>query len=798
MKKASVLRIGSVRTWFWYRKVRLSTSIAIAASGFALAMVIIIGSVSYYILRFHIANAIRASLHFDAAMLAGHISGDLTTISTTLLTLSKNTVLTNALMDSMARHAYLDPFLRDFRQLNRIPIEITLTDYEGHAVAGSCGLLQSNEVWREKVLSQGQTKAGVIGKDDEQAIVIAVPIFYFRTASPEGALVYEVKVSDLVKNATQVEGSLESDSILYKNRMIHFSVTKRRHDTSGSSSEDDTNYIVEHFPITGDNSINELELGIKVGANRDLLERPLRKLVFVYGLFGTTVVLIVLILGRAAGKHLSKPLTDLERVVSNVVVSGSFNHRFEDEGPHEIARLGSTFNEMLRRLSKAHRDLERAAKFDELTGLANRKLFKGRAHTALIQADRNMSVVALLLLDLDNFKEVNDVFGHLAGDILLRQAADRLLGLVRETDTVARLGGDEFAIVATNVIDPQKIEVLAKKIVTSFEEPFSFEDNKLSAPSSIGIAFFPQDAIDVDELFRSADLALYYVKANGGNGFHFYNQALNEKFLFHRTLESSISQSLANQGLRLVYQPKFNIVSGAIIGCEALLRCTDRTAKGIKIKDVISVAEGSGLISKVGEWVLSEACRQVRDWENAGLPPIPISVNLSAAQLRQYDFVEHVTNILEKQSVSADFIEFEITESVVMEKAEQVTETLVKLHQLGLRLAIDDFGTGCSSMANLKKFPVDTLKIDASFVGGVHFGGDDAALTRAIVVLGKSLGLCVVAEGVENREQLAFLRAHGCDYAQGFFLAPPISGESFVDCWLNHKKCNSEIAFTSA
>ena len=437
---------------------------------------------------------------------------------------------------------------------------------------------------------------------------------------------------------------------------------------------------------------------------------------------------------------------------------------------------------------QAEQRLARLASYDVLTGLANRSMFQSELRQAIAQVGRSKRLGALLLLDLDNFKDVNDSLGHPAGDALLKRVAQRLVSRVRETDLVARLGGDEFAIVANNLADANGATVLAQTVEAALSQPIDLDGTEIFTTASIGITLFPEDSSHPDTLLKNADMALYQAKRAGRGKFSFYNEELNAQALRRKELETALRTAITDNGLRLNYQPKVEIAEGRVVGVEALLRWNHEEHGEISPVEFIPIAETSGLIVPIGDWVLRRACEQLREWQSIGLPPIPIAVNLSAVQFKRTDLVEAVGGLIEEFDVDPSWLELEITESMIMENVDSTVAALHGLHDIGVSLAIDDFGTGHSSLAYLKRFPMDKLKIDRSFVRDVVEDPDDAAIAQIIINLAKQLNLAVIAEGVETVPQLDFLRQHGCDVAQGYHFSPPIDAVRFVDWFRNHPK----------
>lgn len=438
---------------------------------------------------------------------------------------------------------------------------------------------------------------------------------------------------------------------------------------------------------------------------------------------------------------------------------------------------------------------QRLANFDSLTGLPNRSLFRERLVAAMARADRSGRQMALMFLDLDRFKMINDSLGHDAGDQLLKHVANVLTETLRGGDTVARgappvadrftvarLGGDEFTVIIENLSGAEPAAKIASRMMRALEQPYFVGSQELVVTTSLGLTMYPADQCSLDELLKHADMAMYRAKELGRNVFQFYDDAMNADAARRLQLETSLRHALERGEFRLHYQPKADLRSGAVTGVEALLRWQSDPHTLVAPDAFIRVLEETGLILPVGRWVLFEAARQVVEWRQSGLGPLRLAVNLSPRQLRRSDFVETIGDLLAETSLPADALELELTESMLMD-GDELRITLKALSDLGVRLAIDDFGTGYSSLAYLKRFFVDTLKIDRSFVADTPGDSDDVAIISAIVALARSLNLQVVAEGVETEAQATLLRGLGCDEMQGYLLGRPQPAEQFA-AWL--------------
>ena len=419
------------------------------------------------------------------------------------------------------------------------------------------------------------------------------------------------------------------------------------------------------------------------------------------------------------------------------------------------------------------------AHYDALTRLPNRSLFQERLRRGMANARRHANLTALLFLDLDRFKEINDSLGHSVGDEVLQEVAHRLSALLREVDTLARLGGDEFTIILEGIDDRAEAGAVAQRVLDVLSKPITVKQVELFVSASIGIAFYKEDSDTADELTQAADVAMYQAKENGRNAFVFFDAKMGEFGSKRIQMTGLLRHAVERNQFFLLYQPKINIKTGEVAGMEALLRWNSPELGLVMPNDFIPIAEESGSILQIGEWVLREACRQTREWQVSGLKELIVSVNLSARQFQQAELVGKVCDVLRTSGLSARCLELEITETMVMRDAEHSADILHKLNALGIALSIDDFGTGYSSLAYLKKFTVQKLKIDRSFIRDIVTDRDDASIVKAILSMATSLGLEVVAEGVENTDQLNYLRALDCAEYQGYLFSKPIDSEAF-------------------
>ncbi len=454
---------------------------------------------------------------------------------------------------------------------------------------------------------------------------------------------------------------------------------------------------------------------------------------------------------------------------------------------------------------KAEEQLRHLAFFDSLTNLPNRAFLHEHISTALAQANRYERCGALLCLDLDSFKQINDTMGHHVGDQLLMQVADRLRACVRKSDcvtrsdqhaadqdsSVARLGGDEFVILLSDLRRAEDAAVVANRITCAIAEPFELEGHDINTTVSVGIAIFPKDGMDVNVLLRNADTAMYYAKSQGRNTYRFYERSLTAQALERLSLENGLRLALERDEFELHYQPQIDVSTGKPMGVEALIRWRHPQRGPVAPLDFISLAEETGLIVPIGAWVIRTACQQAKRWLDMGLTPLRMAVNVSGKQFRNETLLNTISEVLDETGLSPEYLEVEITENVLMEDLDNGEAIIHQIKALGVKVALDDFGTGYSSLTYLRKFPIDTLKIDRSFIGDVMTNPDTKAIVSSIISLSKRLRLQVVAEGVESIGELDYLTEEGCEIVQGYYFSRPLNAQTFTE-WLEARSVRSQ------
>ncbi len=487
---------------------------------------------------------------------------------------------------------------------------------------------------------------------------------------------------------------------------------------------------------------------------------------------------------REAAAHLrEEEATSREREirVSETIQAASDDHiiKLQQANAHLVVATIEA-HKLAEQIEAAKVQLDHLVHHDVLTGLPNRILLQDRLIQAMESACRQGRQLAVMFMDLDQFKHINDSLGHAIGDKLLQSVAQRLMGCVRHSDTISRQGGDEFVVLLPYIENPESAGVCAQKMLATLALPHRIDQHELHISVSIGISIYPNDGQEAETQIKNADIAMYQAKENGRNNYKFFEQDMNARAVQRQSVEVSLRRALERQEFVLHYQPKINLQSGAIVGVEALIRWQHPEQGLLLPAQFVSIAEDCGLILPIGRWVLREACLQAKAWQQAGLPPIIVAVNISALEFRDKNFIENIRAVIEETGLEPRYLELELTESVLMQDAASTDSMLHALANLGVRLTIDDFGTGYSSLSYLKQFPINTLKIDQSFVNQMCSNLDDAAIVSAVTSMGKSLKLCVIAEGVESSEQSAFLLAQHCDEGQGYYFGRPMVAEALA------------------
>lgn len=513
--------------------------------------------------------------------------------------------------------------------------------------------------------------------------------------------------------------------------------------------------------------------------------------------FRTIVILILLYLlfSMTLSKIILNPIFRLSKIATYLHKKVFYYRsiRWPNSKIYEINSLiksfkymNSTLNKNFQELKCENERLEKLVYQDTLTGLPNRIKFKDKVNISLNQAREYKDKLAILFIDLDGFKRINDTLGHDVGDQLLKEFSERLLGCIGKEDVVFRFGGDEFTILLPTISDEQYVKSVADSVIKSMEKPCILNGQEFHITSSIGISIFPNDGETSEVLLKNSDIAMYRAKEQGKNNYQFYTSDINSISFENLVLESKLHKALDKNELQLYYQPQIDLNNGQMIGMEALLRWINPELGMISPGKFIPIAEETGLIIPIGEWVLRSACKQNKKWQELGFKPIRVAVNISAHQFQQHDFVEKVKVILNETELDPIWLEIEITESIAIKNVDFTIKTLNKLKQMGIKVSMDDFGTGFSSLGYLKNFKIDTLKIDYSFVRDIGIDSDNESIIKAIIMLAKNLKLNVIAEGVETEQQLLFLKEENCNESQGYLFSKPLCAGDFESLLNKH------------
>ena len=528
-----------------------------------------------------------------------------------------------------------------------------------------------------------------------------------------------------------------------------------------------------------------------------------------YLIYTTMVALIGLMLASLLllklRKSITGPLRDLSGLMSTVIEKNDYSVRAHDTADDEIGILSRGFNEMLSHIQvndeklayelseryRAEEHLDKLAYYDVTTDLPNRHFFHEHLERAVDHSITTKQKMALLFLDLDNFKIVNDTLGHKTGDMLLKQASARLSNVLRQNDYICRIGGDEFAIIIEKINHIDDVSIVSEKCIEALSNPFVFDGNNFFIGVSIGISICPEDSAAANNLLVNADMAMYEAKQRGKNNYQYFNKEMNEAHSRKFQLESDLRNAIEQEQLELYYQPQVDSNSGVLTGVEALMRWNHPEKGLITPNEFIPIAEETGLILPMGAWLINTACHHGKQILTSVLGKVTIAINISGIQIRESTFIDTVKNALENSGIEPGYLEIELTESILMDDSALVIDKVNQLRSLGVHVAIDDFGTGFSSMSYLKSFPINKLKIDRSFISGLPQSSEDMAITRAIIAMAHGMNIKVVAEGVEHDDQVDFLCEHGCDIFQGYYYAKPMPFDELLK--LHDEQQNSDI-----
>jgi diguanylate cyclase (GGDEF)-like protein len=672
--------------------------------------------------------------------------------------LTKNELMVNALTDSLGRKRYLSPLVKNFMKGKNVT-SVDVVDYDGRPIfqtQDNTPLYNKSKKLRTAlVLNQVSI---YIQKTDDKMVIIS-PIEYYSTT--QGAVIVVFDIASIIKEHLPFDETLYMKLIKDKEPIFSHNYYPDIEYRSFTHYADDKTKMFKNMDVS-------LEIGVPVHIYRAPINEAIIKLI----ILGLIFIVISIFTSTITANKITKPILELYR---RVKAAG-------DNREILCSPLGS--DDELEKLAKAFDErtllLQHQAEHDALTSLPNRVLFIDRLHQAIKIGNRKDEKIAVLFLDLDRFKEVNDSFGHDFGDKLLKVVSKEIKSVLRESDSIARLGGDEFSILLDRIKNEDAIIDIIQKIMHTFKEPFTIKNHKFFITCSIGIAVYPINGETPDELLKNADAAMYKAKDDGRNTYQFYIDAMTDKAYERITLETQLRQALKNEEFEVYYQPQVDMSSEHIIGMEALVRWHHPEMGFVSPDRFIPLAEETGIIVQLDRWVMKSAIEQHMKWRADGLNPGVLSLNLSMVQLNHEDFIDEVKRIISLTNMPTKLLMFEVTETQIMGNPEQTIVMLKKLKEIGVGLAVDDFGTGHSSLSYLKRLPVDKIKVDQSFVRDIPEDSDDMELTRAIIAIAKSLRRSVIAEGVETYEQAQFLQENDCLEAQGYLYHKPQNAKAIT------------------
>ena len=672
--------------------------------------------------------------------------------NTTLL--ATNDLMINAFTDSMGREAYLKPLVLNFIKGKDV-LYLNLVDFDGQAIFQTGENIpkynQSKQLRTALALNQRS-----IFIDQFNNLTVIIPIEYYNTT--QGAVIVSFDLETIILGNIQHDGGVYTQ--LIKNGNIVFS---HNYDPN-MDYRSYLHYSTQTLPL-----LSELEINLEVGLPYDVYRKPTLEAILILTATGFILIILSLIMSRLTAIRITKPILELASRVKQA-------HEGKDV---YCSPLGS--GDELESLAKAFDErtllLEHQAEHDSLTELPNRLLFLDRLKQAITLAKRQNETVTTLFIDLDRFKEVNDSYGHSVGDQLIKVIASKLENTIRDSDSVARMGGDEFTVLIGGNSTEENIVAIIQKILDLFKSPICFSCHELFITCSIGVATYPSDGNSAEALLKNADAAMYKAKVDGRNTYRFYKQELTEKIIERVHLEQQMRLAIEGDQFQVYFQPQYDLRSKSIIGMEALIRWKHPEEGILSPIRFIPLAEENGMIVEIDRLMMLSAMQEFSEWKKAGLMPGKLSMNLSMLQLEKDDFIDFVIRCTSACELTTSDLIFEVTETQAMLNPERSIIALNALKSLGPGIAIDDFGTGFSSLSYLKRFPVDKIKIDQSFISDIPNDQDDIALTNAIIALSHNLKLSVIAEGVETESQLEFLVQNGCIEGQGYFFSKPIPGD---------------------
>lgn len=754
-------------------------------------IILILAVTSYTLLRQNIIESTKKNIIHEYRVVNNTLQLLFTSLSEHSNKLSLNALVNNSIIDSSGRDSYLVPLLQEHQDVMSIPLTVFLVDFQGVLIADNSLEKKLQYTLRPEVkqaLQSGVSVSSVYKDSTGTLLLLAKPITFSPTQTIEGCIVTLIKLEDVFK---------QSITALELGNYAEFQIGNL---TVTPHEQDVATLHMTPFNITTNFSslFPAIELTLSLGQKKEHTFANLTTLTYIFTLVTPLLLLFVFMVTGKVFNKIAEPIIVLNNWAKNISKYGSSNINIPtNSSPDEIGQLTNSFNSMINKLSLSYSTLETKIKertyqlqeseqrfrtlayHDTLTGLPNKRLFEDRLQQAITSAQRHNNKFALLFIDMDRFKLINDSLGHDAGDELLKLVATRLKAALRESDTAARIGGDEFILLVENILELDGIVKVIDKIMITLTQGYEIKRQVVYSSPSIGISVYPDDSDTAQELIGQADIAMYQAKEKGRSTFVFYTQGMNDKVLRNIEIEKELRLALVRDELHVYLQPQINLSSGKMIGVEALLRWIHPTKGFISPAEFIPVAESSGLILPIGEWVLNQVVKTIHDRQARDLHCVPIAVNISPIQLNNDGFLEQITKMFDSYTFSRELLEFEITEEVFIKNQQKTVEIMESIAAMGIRFSLDDFGTGYSSLSYLRTFPISTLKIDQSFIRDITVDKQDAALTVAIISMAHSLGLMVIAEGIETIEQERFLLEYKCETGQGYLYAKPMPMDEF-------------------
>ncbi len=733
----------------------IKTRVVVLISALITSAMILITFMVVYIVQVNMSEQIGTMLENRAHSIHERLEQRIGNLVENTLLLTKNELMVNALTDANGRKIYLPQLVENFMEGKDV-ISLNIVDFDGRAIFQTQGKIpiynESSEL--RSALALGEMTYYM---QENNKLVIVSPIEYYNTTQGAAVVVF-----DMVKVAGRT---------LPEDENIYMKLSKNKYTVFLYNFNKDIEYKSYLHPIPSDlDFFKHLGISLEIGVPLEIYTAPVKDVIVQLTIAGIFFILVGIYLAFILANSITTPILKL---YNRVKFSSTENEM-------SCSPLGT--NDELEELAKAFDErslmLQEQAQHDALTKLPNRILFIDRLKQSITNAPRNKENLAVLFIDLDHFKEINDSFGHDFGDKLLVRVGKYLGSVLRESDTVARIGGDEFTILLNNLTNENSIVPILEKIMSLFKEPFIINKSQFYITCSIGVSVYPFDGHTPDTLLKNADAAMYKAKDSGRHTYEFYTKDMTQKAYDRITLETQIRQAIENKEFEVYYQPQVNMNSGKIIGMEALVRWNHPKDGLVSPAKFIPLAEETGLIIDIDRQVMQDAINQFKKWVEDGFDVGVLSLNLSIMQLNHEGFIVFLKNLISESKISVENLMLEITETQIMKNPEESIIKLQELQDIGIRLAIDDFGTGHSSLSYIKKLPIDKLKIDQSFTKGVLVGKDDAELTKAIISIAKNLNLEIIAEGVETEEQAAFLLQNGCDEAQGYLYFRPKDAKS--------------------